>query len=327
MVIIKPYKSIPYIFPVGEECMVSFLAAKRLEKQLLHFYPRQHLTYVFEFRIMDGEMQVDLAIAINQKEDLQFFKAYFTSISNHNQVKTWLEDCFKLREKEHIVKSFWIEIDLDGHEQSQLPSLFISLKQQRATFKDLQHFVDILSFHTINKRNNELLKNCHDALKGKQYIEHIGVMHSRKGAKTTRMYIRGFDTSSLLIFLKTIHWKGEEEPLKKLLKEIQTPIIEYMSIAIEFNNIWLPTIGIEFHLKKGNENSVAFISKLKTAGFCSKKRAKAMEDILKEKKVKADKIAYRRHLSHFKLTLGKGEKIEPKVYFQLIPSYTNILGF
>jgi len=320
-----PYKIIPYIFPVGEECMVSFLAANRLEKQLIHVYPRQHLSYVFEFRVTDNKNQVDIAIAIDQKEDLQFLKKYFTNASNNNQIKVWLEDCFKLRKKQPIIKSFWIEIDLDGHEQDKLPSLFISLKQQNIVLKDLLLLIDVLSFYNTNKKSIQLLKNCHKALKGEQYIEHIGVMHSREGNKTTRMYIRGFTPSSLLLFLNTINWKGDKLLLSQQLED--TPFIKYINIALEFNDDWLPTIGIEFHLKKGIENSITFLSKLKMAGFCSSKRVKAIEEILLTKKIKNETFKYRRSLSHFKLTLGKKEKIEAKVYIQLIPSYTNILGF
>ncbi len=315
----------PYIFPVGEGCMVSFLAANSLEKQLLSFYPRLHISYVFEFRVEDGKDQVDLAMAISEKEDLQFFKIYFDKTHDHKKVGIWFSNCIALQEKEQAIKSFWIEADLDGSEQDQIPSLFISPKQKSITLAEMTSFFEVLNLQSLNNKNQEFLKQCINALEDSQYIEHFGVMHSRGDSKTTRMYIRGFEKDSLLLFLHKINWPGDKEVLIKQFEGIS--MVSYISVAIEFNDVWLPTIGIEFHLKKGIEYSDAFLHKLKTSGFCTERRVAAIRDILCPKKIKSGKFTYKRSLSHFKITLGRAKKIEPKVYVQLTPNYLGVMGF
>lgn len=304
--------------------MVSFLAANRLEKQLLNFYPRLHISYVFEFRVEDGKEQVDLAMAISQKEDLQFFKNHYDS-HNHKKIGTWFNNCIALLEKDQAVKSFWIEADLDGNEQHQIPSLFISPKQKNISFTEMNHFFEVLNLQSLDKKNKNILKQGIDALEDNQYIEHFGIMHSRRNTKTARMYIRGFEKGSLLLFLDKIDWPGDREVLIQQLKV--SSIVSYISVAIEFNDVWLPTIGIEFHLKKGIEYNDAFLHKLKTLGFCSEERVMAMREILYPKKIESGNFAYKRSLSHFKITLGRAEKVESKVYVQLIPNYMGIMGF
>lgn len=304
--------------------MVSFLAANRLEKQLLDFYPRLHVSYVFEFRVEDGKEQVDLAMAIIEKEDLQFFKNYYNS-HNYKKIGTWFNNCIALLDSPQTIKSFWIEADLDGKEQHQIPSLFISPKQKNIPFTEMTHFFEVLNLQSLDKKNKDILKQCIDAFEDNQYIEHFGIMHSRGNTKTTRMYIRGFDRDSLLVFLDRIGWTGNRELLQKQFEGIY--MVSYISVVIEFNDVLLPTIGLEFHLKKGIEYNDAFLYKLKTSGFCSQDRATAIKDILCSEKIKSGNYTYKRSLSHFKITLGREEKAEPKVYIQLIPNYLGIMGF
>lgn len=315
----------PCIFPVGNGCMVSFLAATSLEEQLGYFYPRQQLSYVFEFRVEDEKKQVDLAMAFTEKNDLLFLKEHYINTSNQKEVAVWLDTCFELIYKNQLVKSFWTEVDLNGRQNDLMPSLFISPKQEGLTYKEVQYFVEVLSIHSQKKQENTLLKNCINALENGHYIEHLGIMHSREQTKTTRLYIRGFDTGSLLVFLNRISWPGNKKLLVKQFREMN--MVAYISVAIEFNDNWLPTIGIEFHLKDGSEYCKAFLAILQKSGFCSSQRVKAILDILRPQKVRNEQATYKRGLSHFKINMDKNGRIEPKVYVQLIPDYLSVFGF
>ncbi len=324
---VKPtdHTIIPCIFPIGEECMVSFLAADRIEKQLTRFYPRQELTYVFEFRVESGKDQVDLAMAFAEKDDLLFLKDQYAQKNNQSKVANWLDNCIQLLSKDQAVKSFWVESDLDGIRDDHIPSLFISPKKEINSPQETQHFFEVLNFSQQDKRSNDLLKECVNALQDGQYIEHLGVMHSRGNTKTTRLYIRGFNVSSLFVFLDRIQWPGDKELLVKQFDDMT--MVSYISIAIEFNDNWLPSIGIEFHLKEGVEHSEKFLSQLKDKGFCSSKRVESIIDILQPQKIKSAKASFRRKLSHFKINIGKDGVVEPKVYVQLIPDYLSVFGF
>ncbi|MEW7278835.1 hypothetical protein ABW636_09585 [Aquimarina sp. 2201CG1-2-11] len=305
--------------------MVSFLAANRLEEQLASFYPRQHLSYVFEFRIKEDNDQVDLAMAFAEKNDLLFLQEEYAKKPNQKEVVDWLGDCFKLSKDNQQIKSFWIEADLNGTQNDQIPSLFVSPKQQFITFDEICYFVSVLSLSSKNEQEDDLLKECLEALEEGQYIEHLGVMHSRGKTKTTRMYIRGFDSKSLFTFLNRINWPGNKEVLAtQLIYMNQTA---YISVAVEYNKDWLPTIGVEFHLKNGSQYCEAFLSILQKSGLCTTQRVAAIMDVLRPQKIKSNGATYKRGLSHFKINIDKDGAIEPKVYVQLIPDYLSILGF
>ncbi|WP_408032271.1 hypothetical protein [Tenacibaculum xiamenense] len=316
---------IPYIFPVGEKCMVSSLGASRLEKQLSYFYPRQHLSYVFEFRLSEKNDQVDLAIAFDQEEDIEFLKKHSLNIYKNEEIKKWLSSCLELKASDNSIKSFWLEIDLDGQETNNIPSLFISLKPEISTIDKLKKIVSVLSFQHVNADNFKILETCQNALEKNQYIEHIGVMHSRKSNKTTRLYIRGFNKTSLLSYLDKVEWTGNKELLKDHLHEHYS--LDYISVALEFAEILKPTIGIELHLKKGTQYSDLLLSDFVEKKVCSSKKIEAIKDILTFSKISIKNCNYRRSLSHFKFTIKNNEEPEYKVYVQLIPSYTGLFGF
>ncbi len=315
------HDTLTYLFPFKEEGMFSITAAKRIEKQLNYFFPRRHLSYVFEFRVDENKNQVDFAMAFDQKEDLLFLKEHYMREANKNKVADWLTDCFKLQETDDAIKSFWIEADLNGNEANHIPSLFISLKDKDSSLSSLNHFSKVLHITPTLPRSHDLLEECYNALDDNQYVEHLGVMHSRGESKTTRLYIRGFDKDSLLSFLHQLNWPGN---LLVLINQLDKfPQVSYLSIAIEFNHEWLPTIGIEFHLEKGLEYSNEFLTKL---DFCSEQRSKVIQEALHPKKVKHSNSNYKRSLSHFKLNIGIEDQTEMKVYVQLIPDYLSVFG-
>ncbi|SED15610.1 hypothetical protein SAMN04489761_4452 [Tenacibaculum sp. MAR_2009_124] len=325
MVTKKLNKIIPCIFPIGEECMVSSLAANRLEKQLSYFYPKQHLSYVFEFRVSNEEDQVDLAIAFDQKDDIDFLKEHFPSIYKNIEIQNWLKNCLHLKTTNNNIKSFWLEIDLDGQETTNIPSLFISLTSEAITKTTLEKLVTVLSFQYTDRNSFKMLEICKNALDKGQYIEHIGVMHSRTTNKTTRLYIRGFNKSTLLAYLEKVQWNGNKKLVKEHLNEHHS--IEYISVALEFTSVWKPTIGIELHLKKGTQHSDILLSDFIKKEICSTQRTLAIKDILTTNKVSTENYRYRRSLSHFKFTIKNDTAPEYKVYVQLIPSYTSLFGF
>ncbi len=305
--------------------MVSSLSASRLEKQLSYFYPRQHLSYVFEFRLSDKNDQVDLAIAFDQDKDIEFLKKQFPELYKSTEIQQWLDDCLKLKTNNSGIKSFWLEIDLDGCETNNLPSLFISLKSNATKTNELKRLVEVLSFENSDQTNSKLLETCKNSLDDNQYIEHIGVMHSRNNNKTTRLYIRGFNKSSLLSYLKKIQWTGNIELLNKHLEKHHS--IEYISVALEFTDVWKSTIGIELHLKKETQHSNLILSSFVKRGIVSSTTSNTVEEILTPSKISTENCNYRRSLSHFKFTIKNNEEPEYKVYIQLIPSYTGLFGF
>jgi len=104
------------------------------------------------------------------------------------------------------------------------------------------------------------------------------------------------------------------------------PSIAYFSISIEFNDNWLPIIGIEFHFGKEYKFIKEYVARLEYLGYYSSLRSKALLDILEPKKVKSDGISYKRNLSHFKININKKGVVEPKVYVQITPNYASVFG-
>jgi len=304
--------------------MISNIAADRLNKQLSQFYPREHLSYVFEFRIKEDHNQVDFAMAISQKKDLLFFKNQYQKLSNHIKVANWLTDCIQLLENNPTINSYWIEADLNGNEAELIPSLFISPKRS-AEVKDYIKFFRVLNFNQICDTSEDLLANCIRVLEGDQFVEHIGIMHSRSAEKTTRLYLKGFNKKTVGPFLDRIGWPGSKEFILSQLDVLSS--IEYFTIAIEYNTKWLHTIGVEFHLQNDFICYNQFLLEMEDLNLCSSKEKQSILEILKPKKVKSEIINYKRSLSHFKLNISKKKEIEPKVYIQLTPSYTSVLGF
>lgn len=316
--------TISCIFPIGEGCMISFVAADRLNRQLTKFYPRKHLSYVFEFRLTDHQNQVDFAMAMNQKEDLLFLKNEYQKVQQ-TVIADWLTDCSILIENNKTIKSYWIETDLNGKEKELIPSLFITPKYPEAKPTDFQQFFKALNFNQSDSNSEKLLSSCLNVLGTGQYIEHIGIMHSRDKDKTTRVYIKGLDQNTLIPFLNKINWPGDKEFL--LMQFEGLPAIAYFTVAIEFNKKWHDTIGIEFHLVKEEEKIKEFIIRMESLGFCSAQKVLPVLEIVKPKKIKSNNLNYRRTLSHFKLNLKGNKNVESKVYIQVIPNYTSIFGF
>jgi len=304
--------------------MISNIAADRLNKQLSQFYPREHLSYVFEFRVNEDNDQVDLAMAIAQKEDLLFFKNQYQKFSNHIKVANWLTDCVQLLENNSTINSYWVEADLNGNEAELIPSLFISPKRNAET-KDYIDFFRVLNFNQKCGISENLLSNCIDILEDDQFIEHIGIMHSRSTEKTTRLYLKGFNKKTVGPFLDKIGWPGNKAFLLSQLDALSS--IEYFAIAIEYNTKWLQTIGIEFHLQNDFMFFNQFLLEMKDLDLCSSKEKQSILEILKPKKIKSKTISYKRSLSHFKLNINEKKEIESKVYVQLTPNYTSIFGF
>jgi|GEM_PF-3577651 len=305
--------------------MISFVAADRLNRQLAKFYPRKHLSYVFEFRILDNQNQVDFSMAMNQKEDLLFLKNEYKKVQNHLKVVDWLTDCTTLMENNKALKSYWIETDLNDGEKELIPSLFISPKYPEVKPVDFHYFFRVLNFNQADRNSESLLSDCLNALEKDQYIEHIGIMHSRNKEKTTRVYIKGLKQSTLISFLDKLNWPGDKVFLVEQFKNL--PPIDYFTIAVEFNTKWINTIGIEFHFEKKEEPIKKFISRMESLGFCSAQKALLILEIVEPKKIKSFNLNYRRTLSHFKLNIKGNQEIEPKVYIQVIPNYMSVFGF
>jgi len=315
--------SIACIFPTGEGCMISNIAAERLNTQLSKFYPRKHLSYVFEFRINEDEDQVDFAMAIDQKEDLLFFKSQYEKTTNHAKVVDWLTDCIHLLENNQSIISYWIEADLNGQEDRLIPSLFISPKTNTKK-EDYIGFFRVLNFNQLCEKSEELLLECMSALDG-AHIEHIGIMHSRSKNKTTRLYIKGLNQKTIIPFLNKINWPGDKQFLTNKLQQLEH--ISFFTIAIEYNIEWLPTIGIEFHLGNEQKDINKFLLDLEAANLLNSDIESSVLEILKQKKIRGTKLSYNRGLSHFKLNITKKREVVSKVYVQLTPNYTGIFGF
>ena len=312
------------IFPIKEECMISSGALIKLNQQLDLFFPLKHLSYVFEFRTKDNDEQVDLAMAISQKEDFVFFINYYNEKSP--EITQLLKQFLLLINSNTNCKSLWLETDLDDREYVQTPSIFVSLKPNNKSYKEIEKYSKILNFNRKEDLNNKLLHQCLDALKYGQYVEHLGVMHSREAAQTTRLYIRGLTFSTIHDFLEKSNWPGDKGQVISLIKEFETQA-EYISIAIEFNDQILPTLGIEFHFNTNQQAYLSFLNKLQVNEHCSSFRSKLIEEIISPEKLKYEKCSYKRSLGHFKLKIdGKG-LVESKVYVQLTPNFLSLFGF
>lgn len=304
--------------------MISYVAADRLNKQLSQFYPREHLSYVFEFRIKEDNDQVDFAMAIAQKEDLVFFKNQYQQFSSHAKVVNWLTDCIQLLENNPSINSYWVEADLNGKEEELMPSLFISPKHS-AEVRDYIDFFRVLNFNEACDASEAILSNCIQFLEEDQFVEHIGIMHSRVATKTTRLYIKGFNKKTVGAFLDKIGWSGDRGFLLKKLDALSS--IAYFTIAIEYNTEWLQTIGVEFHLQNELDFFNQFLQEMENLNLCSSIEKQSVLEVIKPKKVRSKAIHYNRALSHFKLNINDKKEVEPKVYVQLTPNYTSIFGF
>ncbi|WP_234859261.1 hypothetical protein [Aquimarina aquimarini] len=296
----------------------------QLNEQLDSFFPLQHSSYVFEFRVKEDNEQVDLAIAINKKEGFDFFKQYYQS--RFPKIAYLVTQFYQISNSSSNYKGLWFEIDLDGDKNDKTPSIFVSLKQGNCTSNEIERYSTILDFGIEKKSRSKFIAQCIDALKGDAYIAHIGVMHSRKKAKTTRLYINGLELGEIHGFLDECNWPGNKLQAVSLAEEFYDNI-KYLSIAIEFNDKMKPTLGIEFHFDSKTVDYQFFVDKMLKKKMCSRKRIEMIEDIIKPDRTSYKGYSYKKSLSHFKINITTKGEIIPKFYVHLIPDYLGVFGF
>ncbi|MDY8137413.1 hypothetical protein [Aquimarina sp. 2201CG5-10] len=293
---------------------------EELEKLLKTVFPRRHMTYVLEFNMNKDLCEIDFTYGISKNEDYDF-------IINHTEESFkdpyYIHQFLNYGRLNTNIIGVWLESDNLSNGNYSEPSLFFSFSEYCEDFEFILKSIKILSLNKKINCNERLLKQCYHALSKGQFIEHLGVMVSRK-EKLIRWYIRGFNSISVFEYLEKVNWRGDLEFLRKRL----TTLIELstsISLVIEFNKELRLNLGIEFHFEHIN-NCDTFLTTLTKFDYLENYKLPIISSMIQPKRLSYSGIHFKRELSHFKISFDELNNPTSKVYLRMVPDYLKIMG-
>lgn len=290
----------------------------------------------FECRLAPDDDRVDLQV--NLKPVHPPWLAGSRADPFWSRFEAFLADWMFDGSQAHLqISSLWLEFDLDVAETGlPMPSVFFTWQNDTRTAGQIAPLVSFLAGQAIGEQAARAAQGLMLALPSTARLSHLGVMFSRPDAPL-RLNVEGLDRASVVPFLRTAGWPGDEAGLLSMLDEF-APACPSVIMAFDAGTDGLEgSIGLECHPERDSRApsawAVPLLEQLCRRALCTRGKA---EGVAHWRGVtwrarhrgawpselewpdrffaSSSESAFLRYLNHIKLTLRHDHRVLAKAY-------------
>jgi hypothetical protein len=227
---------------------------------------------MLEFRLGDGQCQVDLSVFLHcqilRLPDRFLNHPVWQALQNF--CREWVDPTSLLHRS---VRYIGLEFDLDKS-PSQVPVPCIFLAWNPATVSETQALIEMafrLPNYSVSSKLESNLRLCVDSLPKGASLEYLGAMLSRP-AEVVRAIVEGIPLKQVSDYLLQIGWTEVTNTLPSLISTLSDFGNEIRLLSFDIGDTIYPRIGLEFFPERQPKHEPQwefFLNYLVEIGLCT----------------------------------------------------------